>query len=149
MDNRGLSSVVGKLLGAGLVLLYVSGATTVLVGDVVPEARRVTGQELSERIVADAATRIERAVEPVEGRLRGRLDLSLPATIADAGYRLGLENRTVVLDHPDPGIGATAPLGLPRTLSADAGWVDSGAGVAVTVRGSAGNRTVGLEEAGA
>ena len=146
MDNRATSPAVGKLLGIGLVLLYLSGATSVLVGSVVPTAQRATGQELAERVVADASARVERALEPVGGRVSGRLSLDLPPTIAGAGYRLALRDGRLRLRHPDPAIAATAGLGLPASVTALDGAVDAGPGVALVVRGAAGNRTVGLEE---
>ena len=146
MDNRGTSAVVGKLLGAGLVLLYVSGATTVMLGDVVPGAERATGRELAERVLGDAAGRLERALAPAPGRLDGRLEVALPATIAGAGYSLRLDGRTLELNHPDPGLSIAAPLEVPSKVSVVESRVDSGTDVAILVEGAATNRTVRLEE---
>ena len=146
MDNRGTSAVVGKLLGAGIVLLYVSGTTAVLVGDVVPGARQATGQELAERVVGDASARLERALEPVDGRLRGRISLDLPETIAGAGYSLRLRDGGLELRHPNPGIGARAPLELPPAMTAETSVLESGPGGGIVIRGPGTNRTVRLVE---
>ncbi len=145
MDNRGTSPAVGKLLGAGLVLLYLSGTTSVLLGDVVPSARQATGEELAERVVADAGARLERAVEPVDGGFAGRVSLDLPATIAGAGYRLHLEDGRLALRHPDPAIGAAAGVELPPTFTAVDSAVDSGGRAAAVVRSQPSNRTIRLE----
>lgn len=146
MDNRGTSSVVGKLLGAGLVLLYVSGSTAVLMGDVVPEARRASGQELAERVVGDAASRLERTLEPAGGQLRGTLSMKLPATIAGAGYSLDLRAGELHLRHPDPGIEARAHLEMPSDVSTGNSTIESGSDGTIVVRGPAANRTVRLVE---
>ncbi|MEF8838415.1 MAG: hypothetical protein V5A24_01655 [Haloarculaceae archaeon] len=146
MDNRGTSSVVGKLLGAGLVLLYVSGSTAVLLGDVVPGARRATGQELADRVVGDAAARLERTLEPGGGHLRGTVSLDLPSTIAGAGYSLRLRGGELHLKHPDPGIDARAHLETPSAVSASASTIQSGSEGAIVVSGPTANRTVRLIE---
>ena len=146
MDNRGTSAVVGKLLGAGIVLLYVSGSTAVLLGDVVPGARQATGQELAERVVGDASARLERALEPVDGRLRGTISLDLPVTIAGSGYTLRLRDGGLELRHPNPGIGARAPLELPPAITVEPSAIESGAGGGIAVRGPATNRTIRLDE---
>lgn len=146
MDDRATSSVVGKLLGAGLVFLYLSGATAVLFGSVVPDAQRATGQELAERTVADVAARLERALEPVPGHVRGSVSLEPPATIAGSGYRLRLRDGALALVHPNEAVSAVAPIELPSTVSVVDSTVDSGARGAVVVRGEAGNRTIRLVE---
>jgi len=146
MDNRGTSAVVGKLLGAGIVLLYVSGTTAVLLGDVVPGARQATGQELAERVVGDASARLERALEPVDGRLRGTISLHLPETIAGAGYSLRLRDGGLDLRHPKPGIGSRAPLEMQPGVTAVTSTIESGTSGRIVVDGPTTNRTVRLVE---
>jgi hypothetical protein len=146
MDNRATSSVVGKLLGVGLVLLYLSGATTVLFGGVVPDAQRASGQELAERTVADVAAEVERAIEPVPGHVRGRIALEPPTTIHGSGYRIRLRDGAIALVHPNDAFSTVAPLELPSAISVVDSTVDSGARGALVVRGEADNRTITLVE---
>lgn len=146
MDDRATSSAVGKLLGVGLVLLYLAGATSLMYGSVVPDARRATGQELAERTVGAAAARVERVLEPVGGRFAGRATLSLPPTIGGRPYRLRLADGGLRLVHPAEGIAATAPLDLPPSVAVVDSTADSGEGGAIVVEGDAGNRTLRLVE---
>jgi hypothetical protein len=146
MDDRATSSVVGKLLGAGLVLLYLSGATAVLFGGVIPDAQRATGQELAERTVADVAGRLERTIEPVRGRMEGRIAVEAPTTIAGSGYRLRLRDEEFALLHPNDAFSTVAPLELPSAVTVVDSTVDSGASAALVVRGEANNRTIRLVE---
>lgn len=146
MDDRATSSVVGKLLGVGLVLLYLSGATTVLFGSVIPDAQRATGQELAERTVADVAARVERAIEPVRGHVQGRIALDPPTTIDGSGYRLRLHDGEIALIHPNDAFSTVAPLDVPSAITVVDSTVDSGASGALVVRGTAGNRTITLVE---
>lgn len=147
MDNRGVSPSIGKLLAAGIVVLYLAGSVTVLGGSVVPETRTAAAQELAERVLGDAVVRLERALQPGPGQLDGRIRLPTPATIGGDGYRLVLHNETLSIQHPDPRLSIEAGLAVPAGVRTAASAVDSGASVLITVEGAAGNRTVGVVEA--
>jgi hypothetical protein len=146
MDSRGVSPVVEKLLAAGIVLLFVSGMTTALFGDVVPQYRTASGQEVAERVVSRAANAIERSLPTVSGAVTVRRTFEVPGTIRSSGYSLALRPDGLVVRHPDPAIGARTALELPPSVAVDRGSVDSGATLVVTVSGPAGNRTVSLAE---
>lgn len=146
MDDRATSSVVGKLLGVGLVLLYLSGVTTVLFGGVIPDAQRASGQEVAERTVADVAARLERAIEPVQGHVQGRVAFEPPTTIDGSGYRLRLRDGEIALVHPNDAFSTVAPLDVPSAVTVVDSTVDSGASGALVVRGEADNRTIALVE---
>ena len=146
MDSRAVAPVVGKLLAAGLAVLYIAGTTSLLLGGVVPEYRTAAGDELSERVLADAAAHVERAVPEAGADVDVRLRTDLPPTIHNAGYALVLQNGTLVLDHPDDEIGARTSLSLPPgTRAVDTKW-ESGEAFVVRVSGDGANRTVELGE---
>lgn len=146
MDNRGVSAAIGKLLAAGIVVLYLTGSVVVLTGDVVPQAQQAAAEEVAKRVLGDAALRLERAIHPVEGTLRGRIAVPTPATIAGDGYELALRNRSLFLRHPNPRIRHRAGVSIPSGVRTVEGAVDSGADVAIAVSGPADNRTVRLVE---
>lgn len=146
MDNRGVSAVVEKLLVAGIVLLFVSGMTTVLVGGIVPEYRASAGEELGERVVARVANAVDASLPAVDGRVTVETHLSVPSTLAGTAYRLALRNGSVTLVHPNPAIGATGALALPAGYRPAESTVESGPPLRVRVSGPAGNRTVALQE---
>jgi hypothetical protein len=138
--------VVGKLLAAVIAVLYVAGTTTLLLGGVVPEYRTAAGEELSGRVLADAAGSVERAVPDSDAAVDGRLRTDLPATIRDAGYALALQNGTLALDHPENRLDARTNLSLPPSVhTVDSRW-ESGEVLVVRVSGDGTNRTVALEE---
>jgi hypothetical protein len=146
VDNRAAAPVVGKLLAAGLAVLYIAGMMGLMLGGVVPEYRTAAGEELSERVLADAAAHVERAVPDSEAEVDVRLRTDLPPTIRDAGYTLVLRNGTLVLDHPDDELDARTDLSLPPDARAvDSRW-DSGEELVVRVSGNGANRTVELGE---
>lgn len=148
MNNRGVSAAIGKLLAAGIVVLYVAGSVFVLSGEVVPNAREAAGREVAERVLADATLRLERALQPSGGHLEGRIAIPSPATIAGAGYQLALQNRSIHLRHPNPRLSLRADLAIPEAVTPVEGAVDSGAAIAVTVSANSGDRTVRLVETG-
>lgn len=117
MDNRGLTPVVGKALGVGIVLLYIGILTTVLYGSVIPEYRTATADEIGERALATAAERVQQSVPPPTRYLDARFSVELPATIRDRTYSLRVSNRSLILDHPHSTVGGRVPLALPGTVS--------------------------------
>jgi hypothetical protein len=145
-DTRGVSPVVGKSLAAGIALLYVAGMTGLLLGGVIPGYETSAGDELADRVLATATGEIERSVPQSDGEATARTEVDLPATIRDTSYRLVLSGRTLALDHPADGIGATTRLALPESLAVRNGTIDSGAGLVVVVSGSDGGRTLTVRE---
>lgn len=133
--ERATSTVVGKALETGLVVLFVGLLTAVLFGNVVPTHRAAAGQELAERTVAGAADRIEASVPPAahDATVHRRVDLA--GTIAGAAYRVRVDGRRLVLDHPDPEIRASTRLALPDRVATVRGSWASGGEPTVTVRG--------------
>lgn len=146
MDNRGLSPVVEKTLTVGLVLLFVGGFTTTLLGGTVPNYRTTAGEEVSERVLSSAAHEIEAAPPATDGRVERERHTALPATIRDAGYALVLENRTLRLDHPTERLEHSTELALPPNVTTvDSRW-NSGDRLVVSVTGPPENRTVRIGE---
>ncbi|MEF8781790.1 MAG: hypothetical protein V5A39_14105 [Haloarculaceae archaeon] len=144
MDSRAVAPVVGKLLAAGLAVLYIAGMTSLLLGGVVPEYRTQTADELSERVLADAAAHVERSVPDTRSDVDVRLRRDLPATIRDASYRLVLRNDTLILDHPDDMLDSRTSLSMPSNVTTvESSW-ESGDDLMVRVAGTSTNRTVEL-----
>jgi hypothetical protein len=146
MDNRAVSPVVGKLLAAGITVLYIASVTGLLLGGVVPDYRAATGNELGERVLATAAGDIERAVPTTEGDATVRLTRSLPRTIAGDRYRLTIANQTLRLDHPDDSIDTAAQLSLPSAVAVGNATWHSGNRLVIRVEGERSNRTLSLQE---
>lgn len=146
MDNRGLSTVVEKLLSLSIVMLYITLLTTVLYGGSVPAYRGAVGAELGERALAEATAEIERAIPPRGRDVAATRRVDIPATIDGAGYRIRANGTHLSLDHPDDGVGGTARPVLPDRVGNVTGTWESGAETVVTVTGSRGNLTVTLEE---
>jgi hypothetical protein len=144
MDSRGVSPVVGKLLVAGLTVLYVTSVAGVFVGGLVPEYRTATGEELGERVLATAAGQVETAQPATDETVDSRSRTDLPATIRDAQYDIRYSNGTLVLDHPDDALDARTPLSLPPSVTVRNGTWHSGGAFVVRVTGPPSNRTLTL-----
>lgn len=132
--ERALSPVVGKVLEAGIVVLFVGLLTTILFGSVVPTYRAAAGGELAERTVAGAADRVEASVPPAARDARVTRHVDLPGTIAGAAYRVRVEDRRLVLEHPHPEVRASAHLALHDRVETVRGDWESGGETRVTVR---------------
>ena len=145
MDNRGLSTVVEKLLSLSIVLLYITLLTTVLYGGTVPAYRGAVGAELGERTLAETTARIEQTVPPAGRSATASRRVSLPATIDGATYEIRAEDGKVVLDHPDPDIGGQTRPVLPARVDTLTGTWQSGGNMVITVSGARGDLTVRLE----
>jgi len=145
VDNRGLSTVVEKLLSLAIVVLYITLLTTVLYGGSVPAYQGAVGAQLGERALAEASAEVERAVPPRARNAAASRRVDIPATIDGAGYRIRANGTHLRLDHPDNEVGGTARPALPGRVSNVTGTWESGAGTVVTVSGSRGNLTVRLE----
>lgn len=145
MDNRAVAPVVGKLLAAGIAVLFLGATTSLLFGGVVPEYRTATGEELAERVLADAAATVERAVPDTDTGVEVRVRTDLPGSIRGTGYALFLRNDTLVLDHPNDRLDTSTRLSVPSKVRTRGGRWESGTELAVRVSGDGGNRTIELE----
>jgi len=132
-DDRGLSTVVGKLLEIGIVVLYIGLLTTTLYGGVVPTYEAAAGREMGERTLALAAQRIEGAVPANATAVTARVSVDLPRAIAGEGYTIRTDGRALVLDHPDRGVDARTRLALPTSVVNVSGRWQSTDDVAVAV----------------
>jgi hypothetical protein len=145
MDNRGLSTVVEKLLSLSIVVLYISLLTTVLYGGAVPSYRGAVGAELGERTLSEATARVEQTVPPAARSVDATRRVDLPGTIEGTTYRIRADNGTLVLDHPHPDVGGRARPILPSRVTAIEGEWTSGGPLVVSVTGNRTNMTVSLE----
>lgn len=145
-DDRAASAVVGKVLAAGIAVLYVAGMTTLLFGGVVPEYRAASGGELGDRVLATAAGELERSIPAVEGEVHLRTERELPATIKDEEYELVLSGTTLELDHPEPKIGAKTEIALPPDVTVENATWTSRQTFVVVQGGTADNRTLTIAE---
>lgn len=146
MDNRAVSPAIGKVLAAGLAVLYVASVAGLFVGGLVPEYRAATGDELGERVLATAAGHVETAQPSTDAAATVRTKADLPTTIRGERYRLVLENGTLVLDHPDDSLDARTRLSLPPNLTIQNGTWRSGGAFVVRVTGQPANRSLELGE---
>lgn len=118
---RAQTSVVGKALEAGIVVLYVALLTAVLFGGAVPAYEETAAQRVADRTVAAAAERVQQAVPPLTRDVGATRRVDLPATIGGAAYRVHVDGRTLVLDHP--AVTARTRLALPTTVDrVDGSW---------------------------
>lgn len=131
--RRAVTPVVGKTLELALVLLFVAGISTTLFGGIVPDYRTGTGTEVADRTVVSAAERVDGAVPPAVRSARVVRSVPLPGTIRGTAYRIVATDGALTLEHPTPGIDATARLALPeRVVSVEGTW-HSGAETAIVV----------------
>lgn len=134
-DDRALSPVVGKALEASIVVLFVGLLAAILFGNVVPAYRAAAGEELAARTVAGAADRVETSIPPPAHDATVTRRADLPETITGAAYRIRVDGRRLVLEHPDPDVGVSTRLALPdRVATVRGGW-ESGGDPTVVVRG--------------
>jgi len=145
MDSRGVSPIVGKLLVAGLTVLYVTSVAGLFVGGLVPEYRTATGQELGERVLATAAGQVETAYPATDERVDTRTRADLPSTIRGEQYDIRHRNGTLLLDHPDERLEARTALTLPPSTTVRNGTWHSGGQFVVRVTGPPENRTLEFE----
>lgn len=143
------SPAVGKVLEAGLVVLYIGLVTTALVGGAVPGYRTTAGDAVAERTLATVVERIQQAVPPNRTAVRAVRVVDIPDTIAGAAYRieLGPSERSLRLVHPDPAIGGELGLALPHTVATVSGGWESGGESRLVVRSVSGGLAVRLEGA--
>lgn len=124
--DRALSPVVGKGLEVGIAVLFVALLTTTLYGGVVPDYRTAAGAEVGERALVGAAERVEGAVPTRSVGVERAVSAPLPDTIRGDPYRVRAANGTLVLDHPNPGVGGRVRLAMPSRASNVTGtWTSS------------------------
>ncbi|WP_254546218.1 DUF7266 family protein [Halomarina pelagica] len=146
MDSRGVTPVVGKVLEAGIVVLYIGLLTTTLYGGVVPGYRSTAGDAVGDRTLAAAAERIQQAVPPEAEAVDVRVRVDLPPTIRGERYRIRADGETLVLDHPHPAVGGRVRLALPPQVARVEGSWTSDEPAVVRVRGADGGVVVRLKE---
>lgn len=142
---RGQSTVVGKALEAGIVVLFVTLLTTALFGGAVPAYRSTAAQAVADRTLAAAAQHVQGAVPPDGRAVDARVRVSLPATIAGDAYRIRTDGRALELVHPRPGVGGRVRLAVPASVTRVEGTWTGGGPTRVRVTGPVGDRVVRLE----
>ncbi|WP_044958942.1 DUF7266 family protein, partial [Halarchaeum acidiphilum] len=86
--DRGVTPVVAKTLGIGIVVLYVALVSPTLYGGIVPAAKADAASTLGARVLATSAVAIEDAVPSTPtGSVRVRATVPLPATMRRAAVR--------------------------------------------------------------
>lgn len=141
MDKRAVTPVVEKTISIGLVVLFVAGLTTTLLGGTVPDYRSATGEEMAERVLAAAAETVTDAVPASNGTVSATASTELPATIAGQDYRIRLRGRQLHLDHPTAGIDVSTSVSLPGAVDVrNSTW--RGGDFQVRLAGGSGNRSL-------
>lgn len=143
--SRAVTPVVGKVLEVALVVLFVGTMTAGLYGGLVPGYRTAAGAEIGDRTLATAAGGVERAVPPPATAATVTRRVALPRTVRGAPYRLVVEDRTLVLEHPHAGVGGRLRLSLPARVASVRGEWRSQQPAVVTVRTGPGGVAVRLE----
>lgn len=142
MDNRGSSTVVGKLLSLAIILLYITLLTTVLYGHNIPAYRATVGTELGERTLTEATARVEQTVPPASESTAMTHRVELPATINGAAYDIRTDGTAMVLDHPDSDIGTRSYPVLPDRVTTLTGAWHSGGQLVITATGPGDDITI-------
>jgi hypothetical protein len=137
-----MTPVVGKTLAIGIVILYIGGMTTILLGGTVPEYRDNAGSELGDRVLATAGGAIEQSAPAGNGTVKSNRTVDLPPTIREQSYELELAGRQLRLAHPNPAIGGVFSLSLPPTISVENSTWRSGSELEIRVSGPRESRTL-------
>lgn len=132
-DCRGLTPAIGKALEVGVVVLFVGVLSASLYGGFVPSYRAAVGDEVADRTVVSAAERVEGAVPPAAQEVRTVSRVHLPTSIRGANYRIVVDGRGLVLDHPSADVAARTRLALPDRVATVTGTWESGADPVVLV----------------
>lgn len=140
------STTVGKVLEAGLVVLYIGLVTTALFGGVVPDYRATAGDAVADRTLATAVERIQQAIPPDGSAVRVDHRISLPGSIAGAAYRIDAREGALHLTHPNPAVGGRMHLALPPTVTTVSGGWESGGDARIVVRSVPSGLAVRLAE---
>ena len=146
--DRAVSPVVEQTLAVGLVVLYLSLVAVTIYGGVLPDFRTAAGERIGDRTLATASQRVQQAVPPNATAVDARVTVELPATIRGDAYEIRADGETLVLDHPDAGIGGRARLALPDHVTRVEGAWESGDRTVVVVERGDGGLVVRLETGG-
>lgn len=121
MNERAVTPVVGKLLAAGLVIVFVGVVLAGLQTGAVPGFRAAAADELGDRSLAASADAIE---DTARADAAGVVELrpELPARIAGERYALRGAGDELVLEHPSPAVGGRVPLALPANATVTGEW---------------------------
>lgn len=142
---RGQSTVVGKALEAGVLVLFVTLLTTALFGGAVPAYRSAAAQSVADRTLAAAALHVQQAVPPDGRSVDARVRVTLPATIGGTAYAVRTDGPWLELEHPHPEVGGRVRLALPTTVDRVTGRWESGEPARVRVTGGPDGRVLRLE----
>jgi hypothetical protein len=128
VSDRAVTGAVGKLLELALVVLFVGMLSTALFGGVVPEYRSAAGGEVGERTLAVGAQRVQQAVPPAVDATYASATyrVDLPQTIRGDAYRIHVDGRALVLDHPAPAVGGRVRLAVPTDTTVSGAWASRG-----------------------
>jgi hypothetical protein len=146
VDQRAMTPVVGKTLAIGIVILYIAGMTTILLGGTVPEYRTNAGSELGDRVLATAGGSIEQSVTAANGTVETNRTVELPPAIREESYELELAGRQLRLRHSNPEIGGELRLSVPPTVAVENSTWRSGTDLQIRVSGPPDNRTLTIEQ---
>lgn len=148
--DRGTTPVVGKALEIAVLVLLTALLVALLFGGTLPAYRTAAGAELADRTTARAAEAVERAV-PSPTRSVRHVDaerrVRIPTRIRGRTYRIRGDGRTLVLDHPTPGVGGRVSLALRPSATVGGEW-ESDARTLVRVQGAPSSLRVRLETRG-
>lgn len=149
--RRGATPVVGKVLEAGIVVLYIGLLTTILYGGLVPDYRAAAGAEVGDRALAEATQEIQGSV-PASRHAEARATVDLPDRIQGSNYQVRAVEQSgdpaLVLDHPDPEVGGTVPVLLPDDVTAFEGAWESTDPAVLVVEQTEDGRVVELRRGG-
>lgn len=144
--RRATSAVIGKVLAAGITLLFVGGMSATLYGGVVPDYQTAASDELGERVLATATTNVEATPPTITGTVERHRTVDLPATIDNDGYRLVLHNETLELVHPDEGITTETRLAVSDNVTIEESTYHSGADLVISVEGPTDDRRLTIDD---
>lgn len=145
LGQRATSPVIGKILAAGITLLFVTSMSVTLYSGVVPSYQTAAGDELGERVLVTGATAIEATPPRVSGTVESERTVELPATIESEGYTLVLANGTLRLSHPSRGIEAETRLALPENVTVVGSTYHSGTDLVVRIDGPEQDRRLTID----
>ncbi len=123
MDARAVTPVVGKLLEAGLAVVFVGVVLAGLNAGVVPGFQATATDETAERALAAGADGVESAARAgAEGEVR--IDAGLPSEIGREPYTLRGAGDELTIAYGDTE--RRVPLSLPKNVTVTGTWVSGG-----------------------
>lgn len=131
--NRAVVPMIGKVLEAAIVVLFIGVMTTALYGGVVPDYRGEAAEEIADRTVVAAGNGVEGAIPPAAADVSAETTVDLPTAIHGTNYRIVASENALRLDHPHPSVGGDVALALPDHVVQIEGTWRSGARTVVVV----------------